>query len=177
MTERALFQNLRASPLFLELLVVILGVFIALAADSWWQGRQERARVDSYLQAIQADLQITRSAVADAISEATDSLESLIEFNTLMRFTEKISEDQPMLEITLPGLIVPTGMLKALVATGDVKLLRDETLRAALIRQHARTIEAKSRVDHYARDMTQSGREGYYVLERLYAEGYFKAGT
>ena len=25
--------------------------------------------------------------------------------------------------------------------------------------------------------MTQSGREGYYELERLYAEGYFKPGT
>ena len=42
--------------LVIELFVVTLGVFIALAVDSWWASRSDAARRSAYLSALEADM-------------------------------------------------------------------------------------------------------------------------
>ena len=56
------------ASVFIELVVVVLGVFIGLQVDNWTDGRKERARERVYLQGIAADL----GESIDSIKESID---------------------------------------------------------------------------------------------------------
>ena len=51
--------------LIAELLIVILGVFIALAIDAWSKDTEDTARESEYLTQLIRDLQTTEDLVAD----------------------------------------------------------------------------------------------------------------
>ncbi len=72
-------RNLRelAGPALFEAAFVVLGVILALAANEWRQSRQDRQRVTVATNAIAAEIESNRAAVAAASAYHSSILDSL----------------------------------------------------------------------------------------------------
>ena len=71
--------------LLLELVVIILGVFAALAADSWWGGRAEHARMQQNLVALGRDLAAAEREIRVSIASDSTSLAMSMRASALLR--------------------------------------------------------------------------------------------
>jgi len=118
--------------LIAELAVIVAGVLIALAADSWWEQRQERRRAEEYLQQLLSDFRETERGLQGAIAGDTEKLEAanrVIDRAYRGRFPPSDSLALP----TGYHFFRPiTGTLTALVQGGDLRLLDRDTLRFEL---------------------------------------------
>jgi hypothetical protein len=119
-----------------EFLVVVTGVLVALGVGAWWQGRQDAETERAYLRQLAADLRETEAAAtqADAYLRPVDRAGSLLWLafyeapppprDSLLAWAERslwTSSVRPVL-----------GTAEALVATGDLALIRDDSLRTAV---------------------------------------------
>lgn len=93
-----MFERLKPGRLLVELIVVVLGVGIALAADSWREDRELRARELAYLRAIEADTEkaagILKAAYAENIEYAERIEESLALLHVIEVTTDKDGQEQ-----------------------------------------------------------------------------------
>ena len=72
-----MFERLNPGRLLIELVVVVLGVAIALAADGWREDRELRTRELAYLRAIEADMEKAASVLTVAYEEDSEYVERL----------------------------------------------------------------------------------------------------
>lgn len=126
-----------------EFLVVVTGVLVALAVGAWWQGRQDAATERAYLRQLAADLRETERAAADAdeFLRPVDRAGSLLWLafyeadrpprDTLLALAERAMWTSAVRPVT--------GTAEALVATGDLALVRDDSLRTAVTAYLERT--------------------------------------
>ncbi len=122
-----------------EFVVIVAGVMAALGAQAWWEGREERGRERDYLTQLHADTRENERRLDDAI--AVDSAAGwaaerltgalygpgpLPPSDTVLRWigdrTFSSSDLQPL-----------SGTYGALLATGDIRLIRTDSLRALLV--------------------------------------------
>ena len=123
----------RAIALLLELGVVFLGVFIALAADSWSQSSQEAERALAYMRALQSDVIEAQDRVGTAIGETSAFLEEIVAFLDLLRSDTPMGDTTTFAQLSIAPLTIPMGTLDALLETGDLNLLSHQELRTAII--------------------------------------------
>ena len=119
-----------------EYLVVVLGVLTAVAINAWWGDRQDRAREEVYLRQLLADLRETERAV-DEVDAQMDLYE-----HAPRRLAQAyyLSDLPPRDSLVAWGLRIFTyrtlrpvlGTAEALVSTGDLALVRDDSLRIAI---------------------------------------------
>lgn len=119
-----------------EFLVVVTGVLVALALNTWWQGQQDEARERTYLIQLADDLRQTERQVAsaDSITRPADAAGVLLRRayyaperpprDSLLRWFWRADR-----VITASPVI---GTAEALIATGDLALVRDDSLRSAI---------------------------------------------
>jgi hypothetical protein len=133
MNREAAGLSLPWKRLIAELAVIVAGVLIALAADSWWEQRQERQRAEAYLEQLLVDFQHTERQIRNAIGGDNRKFESA------SRVTDRAFRGQfpPADSLDLPTgydyFLPPTGTLTALVQGGDLRLFRSDTLRIELV--------------------------------------------
>jgi hypothetical protein len=151
-------------PLLGELVVIVVGVLIALGVDAWYDGVVE-ARVEvAYLDQLLEDLAETESQMLAADASNAEGGASLAKL--LAGFGSTVSPTSDSVRAWLgsarfvdnPVPILSTA--EALVATGDLRLIRDGTLRVAVTRWLSRS-----------RDFWL---EPIYQLEELHRERYFE---
>ena len=119
-----------------EIAVVVLGVVIGFQVTAWGQARADRATEQTYLRQLAADLRQTqREAVrVDSIITPSDRAGAALLHSYVQRETppdDSLSQwlyDAFRYEVVYPV----TGTAEALVATGDLGLLRDDSLRTAV---------------------------------------------
>jgi hypothetical protein len=130
--------------LFAELGVIIAGVLIALAVDSWWERRQERQRADEYLEQLLVDFQRTAGRLENTIVADTDWLQKST--SALARALDGPWPPADSLELpTGYNYFEPlTGTLAALIQSGDLRLVRSVSLRSELIAYSSVIQETKS---------------------------------
>jgi hypothetical protein len=119
--------------LIAELAVIVAGVLIALAANSWWEQRQERRRAEEYLEQLLVDFRATERQLQAAIAGDTKKFESaslVIDRAYRGRFAPTDSLEVPTGYFQFRPL---TGTLTALVEGGDLRLLDSDSLRYALV--------------------------------------------
>ena len=119
-----------------EFVVVVAGVLAALAAQAWWDGHQERGREQAYLRQLLADTRENRrrlerdiaedSAAGDAARQVLLALEGATppRADSLVRWISRAghaSDFRPL-----------AGTYAALLGTGDLRLVRNDSLRAQL---------------------------------------------
>ena len=126
-----------------EFLVVVTGVLVALAVGAWWQGRQDAATERAYLRQLAADLRETEQATlaADAFLRPVDRAGSLLwlafyESDPPPRDSLLAWAERSMWTSTVRPVL---GTAEALVATGDLALIRDDSLRTAVTAYLERT--------------------------------------
>src|SRR5687768_12316825 len=119
--------------LFAEFGVIVAGVLIALAVDAWWERQQQQKQAEEYVQQLLVDFQKTQRRIQGTIEGDTKTLERVNSvLNRALRgpFPAADSLDLP----TGYNYFEPlTGTLKALVEGGDLRLIRNDSIRFALV--------------------------------------------
>ncbi|GAB5518900.1 MAG: hypothetical protein RhofKO_11510 [Rhodothermales bacterium] len=122
----------------LEIVIVVLGVVIGFQVTSWGQDRADRAREQTYLSEIRRDLIETETSLQEAIEVigfTSDATSSLIRAAYVPDTVNRDSLALWLFEAQYLG--IPTyrmGTARALVETGDLQLIRDDSTRTALSR-------------------------------------------
>jgi hypothetical protein len=124
--------------LLLEFVVIILGVFAALAADSWWGGRTDHARMRQNLVALGQDLAAAEREIRASIENDSTSLAmSAGALALLRRGGPDFAEARTLVADTMLSSIdvatIPYGTLRFLINSGDVRLVQDDSARGQLI--------------------------------------------
>jgi hypothetical protein len=127
-----------------ELIVVVLGVLIALAADSWRETLQDKRRAESYVEAMVVELSAARDSLVRTIEETERYASALLEWRALAASAEPAVAPEIG---SMPNVYVPTGTLDALFATGDFNLIGSDELRRAIVRERAVIVEARRRIE------------------------------
>jgi hypothetical protein len=121
-----------------EFVTVVVGVLVALAAQAWWEGREERQRESAYLhqlyeEALVNETRLTRLIAQDSAAlqgasaalAALDGGDALPPVDSVAGWIGRagVSGNFNMLD----------GTYRALIGTGDLRLIRNDSLRALII--------------------------------------------
>lgn len=129
-----------------EVAVIAAGALAALAAQAWWQDRQDAQRERDYLRQLTADTRENVRRVESALAQdsATGAAQSRI-VNALWGADSAVAPDSLRRVFLGSGRAFGasnfqpvTGTYAALLATGDLRLLHDERLRARVVTYAAR---------------------------------------
>jgi hypothetical protein len=131
-----------------ELAVIVVGVLIALGADSWWEQRQEGRRAEAYLEQLLVDFRATERAIQQAIAGDTRKFESaglVVDRATRGQMPPADSLELPTGYHEFSPL---TGTLTALVQGGDLRLIDNDTLRYKLVAYASAIDEIETMLRH-----------------------------
>ena len=119
---------------FRDLAIIVVGVLIALAADAWWQGREEARRELEYLLAVQSDMAEAGPALMNAIQKdsAIFSLDQALA-DRLRSPGSSDTSDSFQISMVFADVSIPSGTIRALIGTGDIRLVQSAPLRGQLI--------------------------------------------
>jgi hypothetical protein len=119
-----------------ELIVVVLGVLIAISIDAWRQGLQDRRDEKALLESLLAEFDFNRDALAAQAAvyrRGGDSSEELLRLGPEARSLPSDTLAGLWRWITRGGTDDPSsGALDAATASGEIGLVQDAALRAAL---------------------------------------------
>ena len=118
-----------------EFLVVLTGVLVALAFNAWWVSRHDAGRERAYLRQIRAELVRTEQELDTEIAYDAELFRRAARLHDAFFavpappidslrgwFNTDHADPEPLL-----------GTLRAIVSTGDLHLVRDDSVRAALV--------------------------------------------
>lgn len=136
-----------------EFLVVVTGVLVALAVQAWYQGISDRRNEHDYLRQLASDLRATETSMArvDSVSRRGEHAGTML----VRAFNDStLSRDSVLHWLAGMGGVtfrLPVmGTIEALIASGDLRLIRDDSLRAAIA---AYLDETRSLTDLYGKAM------------------------
>ena len=125
-----------------EFVVIVVGVLVALAADSWWQSRQDRAAEDRALRSLLADFEAASAALerqvaaVDSAAVAAEALLGLVSPEADLGQADSLAQLLPRI-IRRPTFHPPTGTLNELLGSGTLSLIQNDSLRAKLASFHS----------------------------------------
>jgi hypothetical protein len=120
-----------------EFVVVVAGVLTALAVSGWAEDRRDRGREQAYLQQLRTDLAASETGMQEGVDFHRQRAEAAA--RVLHRFwqTAPSVDAELVRDISLPRgsqrFRPILGTAEALIATGDLNLVRADTLRAAIL--------------------------------------------
>lgn len=125
-----------------ELTLIVAGVLIALGANAWWEGRKDRERERIWLRQLLADLRENEERIEGAIAFNSSRVDELGRFRDVVAAFAR-PEISPLpagdslrtwsIGFSFDDLEALTGTYTALVQTGDVQLLHNDSLRFRVI--------------------------------------------
>jgi hypothetical protein len=136
------------SRLFAELAVIVAGVLIALAANSWWERRHEQNHAGEYLERLLVDAQTTERRLRSKIDAETQRLEavsSVISRALSGPWPKRFAGASHQLRLFRA---TSWGTLIALMQSGDLRLLRSDSIRFELIAFSALIHEIETGLRH-----------------------------
>ena len=140
----------------LELVIVVLGVVIGFQVTAWGQARSDRAKEQTYLRQLVVDLTETERVVADTEASRAPSDRAAGQLSRAYRSLERPPRDSLMQwlidSLSRRAALPVMGTVEALIATGDLALIRDDSLRSG--------------ITAYAQKMGVSVQSQYQYLER-----------
>lgn len=118
-----------------EFLVVVCGVLVALALNAYYQGRVEAQREAGYIQQLAADLRESEAVLERALAGNEAERAKLMQLLALFS-REEAPSLEAFRELTTFSIrpVQPTlSTAQAVVETGDLNLISDDSLRSAII--------------------------------------------
>lgn len=123
-----------------EVLVVVLGIFLGLQVDDWYQSRTDRIDELEFLVHLHDDLLVAdelsrrvRQRRLDRVEWALDAADVLFSRND--RSTLTANECEAIVLSTAINIVAPTlPSVDELIGTGRLGIVRDTELRTALVR-------------------------------------------
>ena len=149
-----------------DVALIVAGVLIALAANAWWQARQDQARARDYITQLLADVRENERTLRSAFElDSTTAhgvqrlLSGLDRVPAPPRDSLRVWMQRPPVFYSDPRPRL--GTVNALIETGDIRLFRDERLRSAVIA--------------YASDMEEEQAEARRAIDVLVPGGLLLA--
>ncbi len=129
---RNLLRTARSSAR--ELLIVVVGILTAFALEAWWNAQADRRREAEELRGLDAELSETRTNLVQMI-EYEDGL--VAAYDTILSTLEGA---RPAPRVPIPRRLVgallstgtydpPMGRVESLIASGNIGVIRNDTLR------------------------------------------------
>lgn len=119
-----------------EVFIVVAGVLVAFALNSWWQGRLADAREQAHLRALQADFQENVDRLTYHIDVEQRTMEASRALLTLLKDGHAVPPDSTrrlLIDVFSSGRFQPVmGAYEALLGSGGLELISDDSLRAGL---------------------------------------------
>jgi hypothetical protein len=123
---------------FAELTVVVVGILLALGLQSWWQTRENGARGDAYQRQVLADVKQTRATYQKAIATDAQLRNVTAQLSEALHTRQTLEGEQAMAWLAWrsgwfadPRPVV--GNVYALIDTGDIQLIANPKVRAAIV--------------------------------------------
>ena len=120
----------------LEVVIVVVGVVIGFQVTAWGQDRADAAKERGYLEQISADLAETERAMSEADEGALGVERAIYLLERAFYTPERPPRDSLLVWVGNAAFGAPRrpvlGTVEALVATGDLALIRTDSLRSAL---------------------------------------------
>ncbi len=120
-----------------EFAIIVAGVLCALGAQAWWDGHQERGREHDYLRQLQADTRENEARLDSSIaSDSASGRAASRLIDALTRADAPPSADTVVAWISRAAQASDfrpvAGNYRAILGTGELRLVRNDTLRALL---------------------------------------------
>lgn len=127
-----------------DMVVVVLGLFLGLQVDSWWEQRQDAATEAAYLLELREDFEINKFYLEDSIAECAliiSDMSELIAQSALTAPTLSVAELNEMFSSiqSMPTFMPVTRAYDNLTGSGDLKILRNRELKNLLSEYYARS--------------------------------------
>jgi hypothetical protein len=140
LTEHVSDQNWFAVSL--DLLVVVVGLFIGLQIDTWWEGQKEAQYESVYLMEIREDFEANRSSLEEQIRVTEQTIGDMISLHAqslLPAPSFSISELNTRFTSihNMPTFVLVTRTYDNLIGSGDLKLIGSRPLKNALAKYYA----------------------------------------
>ena len=115
-----------------QFLLIVVGVLVALSADSLREERSERKRVEAYVTDLMRELETTLRIVDRVIVADSQHIMHTRIMLTYLRSTDEAPQDsiRSWRGVGWPGFSTVTGTMRALLETGDLRLLNGEIRRS-----------------------------------------------
>ena len=120
-----------------ELVVVVVGILVALSLNAWWAGRADRSDEMAYLAQLREDLRTTEATMAKADSSMRQGPHRALTLLLRSFGTASRPPRDSLLSWLHTASWVETprpvlGTAEALVSSGSLRLIRDDSLRTAI---------------------------------------------
>jgi len=157
-----------------ELLIVVSGVLIALALNAWVQGLAESKKAAEYLTQFAADLEETERDLTEVIQYNAASAARIDTLLSLFEVSPPPEDFQiePLLGLLLDTPRPLTGTGRALVETGDLRLLSNDSLKAVIVKY---VDVSQAYQEERRRMLFEWISPAYHVVKSQ--TGYFARGT
>jgi len=156
--------------LSVELIVVVLGLFIGLQLDTWWEGRKELQLEKAYLYDLSEDFDTNQSYLL----EASAGLERII--RSMIVLLEQSKLETPKMDAdalnghfalvqSLPSFFAVRRAYSNLTGSGDLRLIRDRELKNALADYYAQTEQILMVMQTHESELVQTFQP--YIIKNL----------
>ena len=173
MLLRRVSEHVRAQNWFavlVDFLVVVIGLFIGLQVDTWWEDRKEQALEQIYLAESLEDF-ISNEA---RLSEARTGLERIIEAMVLLQ--EQSTLDSPDLDArtlndrfaliqSMPSFLAVKRAYSNLTGSGDLRMIENRDLKNALAQYYARVDEIQMVMQTHEAELVETFQP--YIIKNL----------
>jgi hypothetical protein len=166
--QRSEGVGLRSARILAELVVIIVGVLLALAADRWNQARSARASEASYLERFAEEIQEDSARAAYYLERRPSLIAGL---DSLIYFVDG-ADAPPNLVTTLISVsselsLLPPVAWTEIQATNSLDVIRDPDIRGALTGYYA----TRDRLQLMWRRQDSRARDPFW--DQLYGMGLF----
>jgi hypothetical protein len=117
-----------------EFVMVVAGVLAALAASAWWDGRVERRLERTYITQLRADVSANERAIHDAITGDAGFEQRLRRVLRQLAGSGPLNHDSLGVHIGFSRFMPITGTYTALIQSGDINLIQDDSLRIEIMK-------------------------------------------
>jgi hypothetical protein len=162
-----------------DVVLIVVGVLIALAANAWWQARADRERERVYIRQLLADARESERALRPAFQLDSTTAHGMQRLLSALDRVPVPPRDSLRAWMQRPPVVYSAprprlGTVNALIQTGEIRLFRDERLRSAVI-DYASTMEEERTEASRAVEVLVPG--GLLLAKRFHEAGLSPAGT
>jgi len=126
----------------LDLLVVVVGLFLGLQIDNWWEGQKEARFEADYIVEINEDFDLNKASLQNSIvdlEQVVSDMIFLLEQSELATPSATVADLNKRLKSihTMPTFLPVSRSYSNLTGSGDLRLIRNRPLKNALADYYA----------------------------------------
>ena len=163
-------RNADSGTLLAEFVLIILGIFLGLQADAWFEERQTRESLDRYLTRLNEDVGQMLEFYKQGEENYTRSSDSALQSLRALENCSLSGQQQENFERTLvthqwlSPYLVKRSTYDEMIAAGALAHIRNPGLKDALTELYARLESGESALGYFRADL---GRSSQILWERV----------